>query len=70
MEGRNTSQDPDYVGPVGHEKKLHKTHFGAPDVRLMKRRGGETKRINGTLYVWSGGRWKVKDVQDSIRPNV
>lgn len=25
---RNTSQDPDYVGEVGHEKKFHKTHFG------------------------------------------
>ncbi len=25
---RNTSQDPDYVGPTGHEKKFHKTHFG------------------------------------------
>lgn len=27
--GRNSSQDPNYVGPVGHEKKFHKTHFGA-----------------------------------------
>lgn len=27
MNNRNTSQDPDYVGPVGHEKKFHKTHF-------------------------------------------
>ena len=25
----NTSQDPDYFGPVGHEKKFHQTHFGA-----------------------------------------
>jgi len=24
----NTSQDPDYVGKTGHEKKFHKTHFG------------------------------------------
>lgn len=24
----NTSQDPEYVGPTGHEKKFHKTHFG------------------------------------------
>jgi hypothetical protein len=23
----NTSQDPDYFGPTGHEKKFHKTHF-------------------------------------------
>jgi hypothetical protein len=27
----NTSQDPDYEGPTGHEKKMHKTHFwGVP----------------------------------------
>lgn len=24
---KNTSQDPEYVGPTGHEKKIHKTHF-------------------------------------------
>ena len=26
---RNTSQDPEYVGPTGFEKKFHQTHFGA-----------------------------------------
>ena len=26
-QGVNTSQDPDYVGPTGHEKKFHQTHF-------------------------------------------
>jgi hypothetical protein len=24
----NTSQDPDYEGPVGKEKRIHQTHFG------------------------------------------
>lgn len=36
--GRNTSQDPDYVGPVGHEKKVHKTHFG-----VLKTSGGNQR---------------------------
>lgn len=27
MSGTNSSQDPDYVGPVGYEKKTHQTHF-------------------------------------------
>lgn len=27
MRTTNTSQDPDYEGPTGHEKKMHKTHF-------------------------------------------
>ncbi len=31
----NTSQDPDYVGPTGHEKKFHKTHFGV--LRTLKK---------------------------------
>lgn len=34
----NTSQDPDYVGPVGHEKKFHKTHFG-----VVKEHGGNER---------------------------
>ncbi len=26
---KNTSQDPEYVGPTGHEKRpVHQTHFG------------------------------------------
>jgi hypothetical protein len=32
---RNTSQDPEYVGPTGHEKKFHKTHFGV--VRTLRK---------------------------------
>jgi hypothetical protein len=34
----NTSQDPDYFGPVGHEKKFHQTHFG-----VIKERGGNER---------------------------
>lgn len=32
----NTSQDPEYVGPTGYEKKFHKTHFEVPVVKLRK----------------------------------
>lgn len=35
---KNTSQDPDYYGPTGHEKKFHKTHFG-----VVKERGGNER---------------------------
>ena len=24
---KNTSQDPDYEGPTGYEKRIHKNHF-------------------------------------------
>lgn len=34
----NTSQDPDYYGPTGHEKRLHKTHF-----EVVKERGGNER---------------------------
>ena len=49
----NTSQDPDYVGPTGYEKKFHKTHFSPPKVKLR------TTKDNG--YVWvriAEGRYK------------
>jgi hypothetical protein len=42
----NTSQDPDYVGPVGHEKKFHQTHFGV--VRTLRK----TKPKKEEKYVW------------------
>lgn len=48
--GRNTSQDPDYEGPVGHEKKFHKTHFG-----VVKEHGGNervrVKTSDGFTYM-------------------
>ena len=48
---KNTSQDPDYVGPTGHEKRVHKTHFGV--LRTLKK----TKRNN---WVRIGvGRYKL-----------
>jgi ribosomal protein L21E len=37
MDGKNTSQDPDYFGPTGHEKKFHKTHFHV--MRTLKKTG-------------------------------
>ena len=47
---RNTSQDPDYYGPTGHEKKFHKTHFG-----VVKERGGnervKVKTLDGYTYM-------------------
>lgn len=50
MPPRNTSQDPDYVGPVGHEKKFHQTHFG-----VVKERGGnervKVKTADGYTYM-------------------
>ena len=49
----NTSQDPEYVGPTGHEKKFHQTHFPAPAVKLRKTRdnGYEWVRIAPGKYV-------------------
>jgi hypothetical protein len=41
---KNTSQVDDYVGPVGHEKKFHQTHFGV--VRTLKKSKKPSK------YVW------------------
>ena len=57
---RNTSQDPEYEGLPYHEKKFHKTHFPADwkSSSLAKRKNGDTKRMNGTLYVWRDGKWK------------
>lgn len=50
----NTSQDPDYEGPTGHEKKVHKTHFGV--LRTLKKSNSESK------YEWvkvSVGKYKL-----------
>ena len=54
MKARNTSQDPEYEGPVYHEKKFHKTHFHVA-VKLKLR----TTRDNGYECVRVGeGRYK------------
>lgn len=48
----------DYVGPPGHEKKLHKTHFGA--VSLKKR----THPKDDPQWEYIGvGRWRKRKVE-------
>ena len=49
MSNINTSQDPEYYGPTGHEKKFHKTHFSA-----IKERGGNERVKVKTSDGW---RW-------------
>ena len=49
---RNSSQDPDYVGPVGHEKKFHQTHFQG-----VNENPTHPKDDPNWKYV-GGGRWK------------
>lgn len=51
---RNTSQDPDYEGLPGHEKKFHKTHFGV--LRTLKNR---IPPEDDPEWVYIGvGRWR------------
>lgn len=38
------SRPDEYVGPVGHEKKLHKTHFRPAEIRLRKTKKKEKMR--------------------------
>ena len=53
MDKRNTSQDPDYVGPTGHEKKFHKTHFGV--LRTLKK-----SRNSRAIWVRTGiGKYRL-----------
>jgi len=50
--GRNSSQDPDYVGPVGHEKKFYQTHFQGVNEN-------PTHPADDPAWVYLGvGRWK------------
>lgn len=49
----NTSQDPDYEGPVGHEKKFHKTHFGV--IRTLK---GTRVQDDPNWEQVAPGRWR------------
>lgn len=52
----NTSQDPEYEGLPYHEKKFHKTHFGAV---LLKKR---THPKDDPDWEYVGvGRWRRKD---------
>lgn len=52
-----------YEGPVGHEKAIHKYTQPSPGAKLVTRKDGDTKQMNGTLYVWRAGKWKVKHEQ-------
>lgn len=55
----NTSQDPEYEGPTFHEKKMHKTHFHVLHTSLKRRKEGDKRSINGTLYIWRDGKWNT-----------
>lgn len=57
---KNTSQDPEYVGPTFHEKKFHKDHFHVVHSTLKRRKDGDIRKVNGTLYVWCAGKWEIK----------
>jgi len=59
----NTSQDPDYYGPTGHEKKFHKTHFGGMEARWKRRK---LKDDPDWEYV-GAGRWKYKKKRETRR---
>lgn len=59
----NTSQDPDYVGPTGHEKKIYKTHFGV--IRTLRK----SKHPKDTGYEWvqvAPGRYKRVKKSDRL----
>jgi hypothetical protein len=50
---RNSSQDPDYEGPVYHERAVHKTHFDVPALKL--------KHVGPEEFEWipiGSGRYK------------
>lgn len=56
---RNQSQDPDYVGPVGFEKKFHQTHFQG--VRTYP-----THPKDDPNWEYVGvGKWRKKDVMNN-----
>ena len=53
----NTSQDPDYVGPTGFEKKFHQDHFTAMSL------------IDGQeWHIWSDGtKHRFKEARKAAR---
>lgn len=59
----NTSQDPDYVGEVGHEKKFHQTHFPAlkKKLKITKDNGYEWVRIAPGKFIRRKKDGKEKD---------
>lgn len=52
----NTSQDPEYYGPTGHEKKFHKTHFGV--VRTLAKRKYKSLRDDPDYEEFKPGRFR------------
>lgn len=61
----NTSQDPEYEGPTGHEKKMHKTHFHA--LGLKKR----THPKDDPNWEYIGvGRWRWKGKNNDKHSNL
>jgi len=57
MSGGNSSQDPDYEGPVGHEKKVYQTHFGV--IRTLKKRTPVSQDPN--WYEYAPGKWRRRE---------
>lgn len=62
---KNTSQDPDYVGPTGHEKKFHKTHFGVS--RTLKKRTHPKNDPN--WYEYAPGKWRRRKTNEKDEEN-
>jgi hypothetical protein len=50
---RNTSQDPEYFGETGKEKKFHKTHFGV--LRTLRK----SKKSNSEWVQYAPGKFKL-----------
>ena len=59
----NTSQDPEYVGPTGHEKKFHKTHFQGG---IRKKTMTEAELIADGWVRIGVGRWRKNDGRPKI----
>ncbi len=50
---RNTSQDPEYSGERGNEKKLHKTHWGVNKKLVLRK----TKRLTHKWEEYAPGKF-------------
>ena len=65
MNSRNSSQDPNYVGPVGHEKKMYKDRFGPLDLHAPKCKNYDCNRV-----AWMGEycpKHKPLNEKDAVR---
>jgi len=61
MSGMNSSQDPDYVGPVGFERKFHQTHFQGAMERPTHPKDDPDWEYIGV------GRWRKKRIDAAER---